>query len=189
MGAKEATHSSPVAECGWALLLSVRQPQKPESSREGAIDSRVPRIITLHWSATAHPALSRLGLRWARRRFYQIAQSLRLFRVAANQAQVWSQLAWKKARCLVSPRAVLPNRLMNAREKRLPDLTPKGHTTDLLSELTHPLAGLFGLTTGEEFPKGQRWSPVFSVTKSPRGGRGHPHFLGTRKWVAPSAPG
>ena len=21
-----------------------------------------------------------------------------------------------------------------------------------------------------------------------RGGRGHPHFLGTRKWVAPSAP-
>jgi len=49
--------------------------------------------------------------------FYQIAQSLGLFRVAACRAQAWSQLARKKAGCLVSAQALLLNHLMNAPRK------------------------------------------------------------------------
>ncbi|MGZ3431704.1 MAG: hypothetical protein ACXWN0_08170, partial [Isosphaeraceae bacterium] len=47
------------------------------------------------------------------RQFYQIAQSLGLFRVAASRAQAWSQLARKKVACLVPAQAVLPNHLRN----------------------------------------------------------------------------
>ncbi len=45
--------------------------------------------------------------------FYQIAQSLGLFRVAASRAQAWSQLARKKAGCLESAQAVLPKHLID----------------------------------------------------------------------------
>src|SRR5271157_2374547 len=49
--------------------------------------------------------------------FYQIAQSLGLFRVAACRAQAWSQLAREKAGCLEAAQAVLPNHLLNAPRK------------------------------------------------------------------------
>jgi len=50
-------------------------------------------------------------------KFYQIAQSLGLFRVAACRAQAWSQLAHKKAGCLEAAQALLPNHLLNAPRK------------------------------------------------------------------------
>src|SRR5271166_1665698 len=77
-------------------------------------------------SATARPALSGFGLQWAWHRFYQIALSPGPLQAATSRMLAWSQLARKKAGCLVSARAVLPNRLMNAPRKTFPDLTPEG---------------------------------------------------------------
>src|SRR5271157_3708620 len=68
-------------------------------------------------SATARPALSGFGLQWAWRRFYQIALSPGPLQVAASRVLAWSQLAQKKAGCLVRAQAVLPNRLMNTPRK------------------------------------------------------------------------
>ncbi|MGA7496868.1 MAG: hypothetical protein WBX00_09080, partial [Isosphaeraceae bacterium] len=66
------------------------------------------------------------GLHWAWRRFYQVVLSPGPLQVAASRVLAWSQLARKKAGCLVSARAVLPNRLMNAPRKTFPDLTLEG---------------------------------------------------------------
>src|SRR5271157_2422220 len=68
-------------------------------------------------SATARPALSGFGLQWAWRRFYQIALSPGPLQVAASRVLAWSQLARKKAGCLVRAQAVLPNHLMNTPRK------------------------------------------------------------------------
>ena len=68
-------------------------------------------------SATARPALSGFGLQWAWHRFYQIALSPGPLQAAASRVLAWSQLARKKAGCLVRAQAVLPNRLMNAPRK------------------------------------------------------------------------
>src|SRR5271165_2666498 len=75
-------------------------------------------------SATARPALSGFGLQWAWRRFYQIAPSPGPLQVAASRVLAWSQLARKKAGCLVRARAVLPNRLMNAPRKTFTGTDP-----------------------------------------------------------------
>ena len=77
-------------------------------------------------SATARPALSGFGLQWAWHRFYQIALSPGPLQAAASRVLAWSQLARKKAGCLVRAQAVLPNHLMNTPRKPFPDLTPEG---------------------------------------------------------------
>src|SRR5271157_4895224 len=75
-------------------------------------------------SATARPALSGFGLQWAWRRFYQIALSPGPLQVAAIRVLAWSQLARKKAGCLVRAQAVLPNRLMNTPRKPFTGIDP-----------------------------------------------------------------
>ena len=75
-------------------------------------------------SATARPALSGFGLQWAWRRFYQIALSPGPLQAAASRVLAWSQLARKKAGCLVRARAVLPNHLMNTPRKLFTGIEP-----------------------------------------------------------------
>src|SRR5271157_5859696 len=68
--------------------------------------------------------LSRFGLQWAWRRFYQIALSPGPLQVAASRVLAWSQLARQKAGCLVSARAVLPKNRMNAPRKLFTGIDP-----------------------------------------------------------------
>ena len=76
--------------------------------------------------------LSRFGLQWAWRRFYQVALSPGPLQVAASRVLAWSQLSRKKAGCLVRAQAVLPNRLMNAPRKSFTGPEPGGPLTSIL---------------------------------------------------------
>src|SRR5208337_5508274 len=134
---RSSRFGGPTTFPGWQKVGSLFCSQRDNLEKQspvGAIDRLVTGVITLPGSATVHPHRG-LDSDGPGADSTRIAQSLRLFRIAASRAQVWSQLARKKARCLVSPRAVLPNRLMNAREKRLPDLTRKASQPVNLSDV------------------------------------------------------